>query len=362
MDTLITYLATFVGGGGLILILIFLNPEKAEIWASKFWKFVKVIWKGAEKRYIAHDVQGHINDFNKKLKDEVQNYESVGIKIKWVEKGETESNFFKDNSLIIRIRKSEDENRNFVVAAMTFISQVVLRKAKRYISKTQKESIDLYVAKKLFEKEKPEIIDSFLQDFLIKKTEGDKKVAEYFDKYSIIDKVGLFFPMLIQELNFLGDKIFGKKREDIIIVEVNGLIDFLKKYSEREVGEEKLSTTFNGRYCHFGVMIVAKSWKVMAGDIKPYLKYVQKLLSVGIENIYIIGPYRKENLDFIKSICTDAEKNFGIQCYFEKNYPAYIMKKGIRSKTYNFLILLRNKNIKFHYDSEDQQAITGKVA
>lgn len=364
MDTLtkeiLKIIIPSVSTGTLILIFVFLNPEKVEIWASKFWKICRFLWKGAEKKYIAHDIQGHVNDFNRSLKKEIKNYTPIGVKIKWVEKNETESSFFKDNALIIRIRKSEDQNKNFVVAAMTFISRVLLRKAKRYISKKQRESIDLYAAKKLFEKEKPEILEHFLQSFLIAKTERDKKVAEYFDKYSIIDKVGLFFSVLIQELNFLGGKIFGKRRENIIIDEVNGLIDFLKNYSEREIGEERINKTFNGKYCHFGVMIVAKSWKVAKGDIKPFLRYIKRLLGSRIENIYIIGPSRKDNLEFIRNICSNAEGKFNIQYYFEKEYPANIIynKDGKRKKVNNFLILLRSKDIKFHYDSEDHKSFT----
>ncbi|MBU4251791.1 MAG: hypothetical protein KKC39_02845 [Candidatus Omnitrophica bacterium] len=356
MDLLIKYLAAFLGGGGLVLVLIFLNPEKAEIWASKFWRLVRFIWKGAEKKYIAHDIQGHVNDFNKKLVGEIHNYESTAIKIKWIEQEETESSFLKDNALIIRLRKSEDQNKNFVLATMTFISQVVLKKAKRYISPTQKESIDLYVAKKFFDKEKPGIVDQFLEDFLIPKTEGSKKVSEYFDKYSLIDKVGLFLPVFIQELNYLGNKVFGKKREDVIVSEVNGLIDFLKDYSERELGQEK-SYMFNGRYCRFGVMIVAKSWKVLVGNINPYLKYAEKLLKVGIENIYLIGPSRRANFDFMKVICSHAEKKFNVECLFEKIYIAYIKVKGKRERRDNLLFLLRSKDLKYHYDSEDQSSI-----
>jgi len=137
---------------------------------------------------------------------------------------------------------------------------------------------------------------------------------------------------------------------------VNGLIDFLKDYSERELGQEK-SYMFNGRYCRFGVMIVAKSWKVLVGNINPYLKYAEKLLKVGMENIYLIGPSHRTNLDFMKVICSHAETKFNVQCLFEKKYIAYIKVRGKRERRDNLLLLLRSKDSKYHYDSEDQGSI-----
>ncbi len=358
METVIRYVLAIFGSSGFILLIIFLNPQKAEIWASIFWKLLRTFFKKAEKKYIQHDIQGRINDYNRILGKEVKNYEPTGIKISWIEESERQTSFFKDNAIIIRLRKSENQNRNFVFASLTFISQVVLKKAKRYISPSQKESIDLYVAKKLFAKEKPEVIDQFVNDFLIPKTENNKKVSEYFDKYSLIDKVGLFWPVFIQELIFLGNKVFGKRREDIIVTEVNGLVEFLKTYSERELGDQKNKLTFNGRYCRFGIMIVAKSSKVRTGDLKPYLKYMLKLLNVGIENIYIIGSSQQNNEAFMRNICLAAEAELNVQCFYEKEYSAHIMIQGKRTKCDNLLIIVRRKDLQYHYDSEDQAKLS----
>lgn len=350
---LILPVISFFGGTGVILLVVFLFPEKVEIWASKFWKIISFFLKRFEKKYIATDIQGHINNFNKEIKKKVKNYEPVKVKIQWIQKGNVNA-FFKDNALLIRMKKSDNQTDNFVVATMTFISQVMLRKTKHYISPTQTESIDLYVAKKLFEKEKPEIVEQFIQSFLIPKTENSTKIANYFDKYSIIDRADLFFPLLMQELIFLGNKIFGQKKDSYIIADVNGLIDFLKKYSEREEGDDGLSNLFNGRYCRFGVMIIAKSFKVAYGDKSPYLKYLGKLLNAGIENIYIIGPSKEKTIKFIKEICMTAEKEYSLQRLVEREYSPSIRRRGKRIKIDSFMILLRKLDPPFHYDSEDQ--------
>ena len=353
LEPLLRYLIVYFGGGFSLILLVFLFPEKVEIWASYFWRLIRHISERAEKNYIASDIQGRVNDFSKSLKREIKNYEPIAIKLEWVEKNEAKISFIKDNQIIIRLRKSEDQNRNFVLAALAFISQSVLAKAKTYISKTQKESIDLYVAKKLFEKEKPQVMDCFLTDYLHQMT-GNTKISEYFDKFSIIDKVGLFFPLLMQELTFLGNKIFGNKREDIIIKEVEDLVNFLVSYSERELGDET-NTTFNRQYCRFGIMIIANSSRVKEGNKEPYVGYLKHLIRIGIENIYLVGPLKEENLNFSKDLCFRAEVSLNLICFFEKQYTTYIKIDGIRKKVIGFLIMLRSKDAKYHYDSEDQK-------
>lgn len=351
---ILPYIEGFLGGFSIFLLIVFFFPEKVQIWASIFWKLAKLFYKGAEKKYIAYDIQGRINEFNKKIKKNVNNYEPIGIKIQWIQKGSVTS-FLQDNTLLVRIRKSENQARNFVVATMAFLSQVMLKKAKRYVSPTQKESVDLFVARKLFEEEKPELVDFFVSKFLIPRTDISAKIAGYIDKYSIIDKAGLFFPLFIQELIFLGNKVFGQKKESVIIHEVNGLIDFLKKYSERDVGDECLSSRFNGRYCHFGVMIIAKSIKVDYGDPAPYIKYLGKLIKVGIENIYIIGPFRDKTVNFIRNVCKIAKEKYNVKSFGEHRYCPYIKFKGKRRKVESVMVLLRKLSPQYYYDSESQQ-------
>ena len=338
VEKLLPILYSFFGGIGVVWFLIFLFPERVQIWASYGWKILRFILKGAEQKYIAYDIQGHINDFNRILNGKVKAYEPVGVKIKWIQKASVES-FFNDDTLLIRMRKSDNQSRNFVVATMTFLSQIMLRKAKRYISPTQKYSIDLFVAKRLFEEEKPDVLEYFVENFLVPKSNDSKKVADYFDKYSVIDKAGLFFPVLIQELTFLGSKVFGQRKDNLIIHEVKGLIDFLKNYSEREQGA-KIPSSFNGRYCHFGVMIIARSVNVDIGDIAPFVKYLPKITNLGIENIYMIAPDNERAVKLVDNVCQWAEKEVGFQRYQSIRYSPHIRANGKRVKVNSFMVLI----------------------
>ena len=164
-------------GGGIVILVLFLFPEKVEKWIALLWKLISLFYKEGQKKYIAHDIQGKVNEFtNKKLSQEIKNYTPVGIEIEWIEEGQTPEEFFSDNKVIIRMRKSENQNKNLVAASMAFVSQSLLRKAKKYISDSQKESIDLFVVNKILKHEEPDIVDQFIQNFLFKMVDSRQKI------------------------------------------------------------------------------------------------------------------------------------------------------------------------------------------
>ncbi len=344
-----------------ILIYLVLHPEIVEKWSVLLWEFIYWITKMGEKRIVKYDIQGRINEFSKLLGREIVNYEPVGIAIDWVKGNEEAESFFKENKLIVRLRHHDDQDKNFVHAAMIFISKAVLTRKKKYLAPTQKESIDLYVGKKLCEKERPRIADKFFDEYFGHETLENNKIMELIQKYEIIDKVGIFYAVLIQELSFLGNKVFLKPRNADIITEVANFINFLEQYAEREIGEEGLDTNFEGRYCRCGIVIIAKRFKRMIGDAKPYVRYIQTLIGKKIENIYLIGSVEEKNKKLIEDISLEVQRQHGYLEHFSKEYKAKIKSVGKRVEVDNFLVLIRSPETVRIYDKEYQEKfITSK--
>lgn len=354
VEELSKYVIGALGGGGLILFILFLFPEKVEKWSVILWKIIYFLIQRGEKKIVAHDIQASVNEFSKSLKKEIANFEPVGISIRWITEKETPAEFFKENKLIIRMRQHADQNKNFVYASMIFIAKVLLRKTKKYLSPNQTESIDLFVGRKLFEKEKPQIVDQFFEEYFSPKALSSDKIMELVEKYEIIDKVGLFFPVLVQELTFLGEKVFYKPRSDKIITEVIAFINFLQKYAEREVGEEKTPQNFEGAYCRCGIVIIASQLKREIGDLNPFIVYIKKLAERRLENIYLIGSASKENRNFIDQISKEIQRKFRLQKYTSREFKAKIKIKGERKEVDNYLILHRSSETTRYYDKEYQ--------
>jgi len=327
-------------------------PEKAVIASSQLYGLLRKIFKGAEKKYITYDIQGRVNDYvNNFLSKEIKDFNPINISLDWVNDQETEESFFKKGKLVVRMRMGDNQNQNFVNSTMVFLSQNVLTKAKKYISTKQKESIDLFIAKKLFEKEKEEVMHQFISDYLIKKTDDDK-IGAFFEKYHFIDIAGLFFPVFIQEMSFLGEKVFANRKDQTIYTEVNGLINFLDNYSLRKIGDNTIPTKFNGLYCKFVIMIVGVSDKVKQKGEKPYVNYLNYLKSSGIETIYLIGDVK--NKDFMNVLVENVyneKSNFSL--YNNKRYEAIITYKDEKKEKKNsYLIVLRKNKIEHYFPSK----------
>jgi len=314
MDEVIKLIVALLGGvtlGGAALIYLLLNPEKIEVWASLLWKLLSKfggIFKFAHKQYVKHDLQGRVNSFTKEVRKEAPFLSDARVAVQWVNSDVTKKGFLEDGKVILRLRRDDPEEMNFVHGAYLFVSASLLYKTKRYISPSQRQAVDLYVTTKLFEKEKPSALGAFLDEYLHPKMEDTKsKVARYFDKFAQIDRGGFFYSVLLQELDYLGDKVFGKRQDDKIIAEVNSLIDFLEPVANRKVGEEN-DLDFEQEYCRFAIMIVGKSYNVASGG-DVYVNFIRKqVMPKKIETLYLLGNYK--NKAVIDNVCSAFDAVF----------------------------------------------------
>lgn len=294
---------------GLILVFILLYfPEKIEKWSALLWKClaaIRTLSRSARKRYIKHDLQGRVNDFSKRLRQRTPGLFPEKLELEWVDATTPRSSLLADGRILLRLRAHDPEDHNFVHASFLYVSRCLLHKTKRYLSVPQRDALDIFVSSKLLKEEKPEVVGFFLDEYLKPKTEGIKsKTAILVDDFAIIDDAGLFFPLLLQELEYLGDKVFGRRRDDLIAKELYDVVGFLRPLAQRTVGDEN-DMDFDGSYCRFAIVIIGKPIKLII-SIDPYVSYIEKRLKPkGVDTIYLIG--RSENKEKINNICVELD-------------------------------------------------------
>lgn len=307
---IIVSLISIFGPGAVIVILILMNPEKVEKWGalvgytlSKFGG----IFKSAHKKAVQLDLQGHINDYVKQVSKDVPTLESQKIKVEFVDENISRKSVLDDGTVILRLRRNDPQELNFVHGAYLFVSTSLLYRVKRYISQSQRDALDLFVTTQLIEKQKkPAVVDYFLDEYLhpnLQDTKSDR--STYYEQLSIINQGGLFYPVLLEELHFLGSKVFGNRQDDRIIIEVSGLLGFLQKVSQRVVGKENVDLNFRRDYCKSAILIVGKKLKLLKHDKIPYVTYIKENLHKNkIETIYVLGSW--ENKKVIDEMCSDV--------------------------------------------------------
>lgn len=334
---------------GLVALIVFYlkNPEKFEKLIALLSKLMIYFSEKFDKSYVKYDLQGKINQYLKVVSRKVKHIDIEKINVNWIDVStQNAESYVQNGNLILRLHKSDNQNRNIVNASVAFISYGFLRKAKSYLANYQRESLDLYACYDLLKHERSEILDQFVQDFMKEKMDNNK-IANLFEMYNDIDKVGVFYPILIQELTFLGEKVFAQKRDaNKIYEEVRELIFYLNNYSKRKLRED-IVNDFNGHYCKFSIRIIGKQFKINKLGKETYIKNIEKI-NHGNETIYLIG--NKENKKFMKSVYKDCKDRINYDLLTDDTYSAVI--KNSEGEDYNvnsYLMILRNNKITVYH-------------
>ncbi len=333
------------GTGGLIFVLLFLFPEKVEKWQAIIWGWIEatgILYKKANKEKIRHSIQSDVSEFATGLSLELPQFNPPGVKIEWIEEAGNRKAFIENGKAVIRLRRKDQNNENIVSACLLYVSQILLNRTGRYLSPTQREAVELFVGYKFLERQAEEVFDTFIDRWLYPGIEkGNEKISGYFERFRIIDSSQFFLPVFLQELVYMGDKVFNRKRDDSIEKEVDGALQFLEKHAARKLGEKVESPYFNGDACRFAIMIVGLSMNVEDERYEVYLKHIRdNLLPCDVETIYMIGPVR--NTKFMREVARQVSDEFSNP--FSKNYNATLHNsEGEDIPTTNFLLVLRRK-------------------
>jgi len=329
-----------------LLIILLFFPDKIEKWSALLWKllsFMGKFFRFANKRYIKHDLQGRVNGFVRRLRKKTPGSFNDKLELEWVDSDTKRSAFLADGRVVLRLRSNDPHDHNFVHASYLYISKCLLNKTKRYLSSPQKNAIDLFTSSKLLKEEKPAVIEYFLDEYLHPSTsDPNSKQSKLIDDFAVIDKAGYFFPLFIQELEYIGNKIFGKKRDQMIVNEVYNLVDFLRPLSDRRIGDET-DLDFNGNYCKLAIVIVGKPAKLL-DSIEPYVYFINKnIIPNKIDTIYIVG--RKENKSKLDQLCLKFSEKY--ECVRNLTTETSFRFDDHTELALQYLIILRRKGSEF---------------
>lgn len=334
-----------VGTGGIIIVLIFLFPEKVEKWQSVIWGWIEsagILYKKANKEKIRHSIQSDVSSFATDLSLELPQFNPPGVKIEWIEGAENRKAFIENGKTVIRLRRKDENSENIVSACLLYVSQILLNRTGRYLSPTQREAVELFVGYKFLERQTEDVFNTFIDHWLYPGIEkGNEKISGYFERFRLIDSSQFFLPVFLQELVYMGDKVFNRKRDDSIEKEVDGALQFLEKHATRKLGEHVENPYFNGDACRFAIMIVGISMNVADERYEVYLKHIREnLLPCDVETIYMIGPVR--NTNFMREVARQVDDEFSNP--FSKNYNGILHHPdGKDTPATNFLLVLRRK-------------------
>ncbi|MCB1326512.1 MAG: hypothetical protein H7A21_06215 [Spirochaetales bacterium] len=346
VTALISSFGVLAAGIIVCVVLLLYAPEKIEKWASLLAKWlskIRVFSSAAHRRYVKFDLQGRLNEFLKRKARQNPFFAVDRVRLEYVEPDIDRQAFLQKDAVLVRIRRHDPRDLNFVFATHLWVSTALLHTIKRYLAPTQRESLDLYVTSKILEEQKPHIRGYFLDHYLHNRVAENTKVRDYYSTYVHIDERGLFFAVYMQELEAIGSHVFGKPQSQAVAKEVKDMLEFLSRIADRELGEES-DLEFNHKVSSFAIVIVGKKEKIEY-SIEPYVTFIQNgLLPKGIVNIHLLGALQRKTLiDQISYRFTDQYDRV----------PGRIDKIRLRLASQNwrehtqYSVLLRKKNLPF---------------
>jgi len=339
-----------------LLIGALANPQKTVYWISVVGSFFGWASAGVAEKALAGKLESRINDFAVHSYKTIQHVDPNGARIAWVDSdADVKSALDADGDVVLFLNPSRPEGENLSRAALMYVSRKFIPRAKLYMAQRQRESMDLFVTGKLLDQANAEIASDFFANF-VGPAIGDDKLAALVEDYHLMDRAGLFFPVFVQELVFLGEKVALGGSRKAVEAEVRSLLKFLRDRANRVLGDESIPLRFEGQYCKCGLVIVAKAEKLAELGSEPYVQAISSNWHDGVENVYVIGG--ADIADAIDAIVAEAETRTRLIQVVRKKYEAQVqVRPGHWRHSKNILVLLRSSSVQ-RYMASPQEAIT----
>lgn len=343
----------WLSGPVLTIVVLLYYPEKVEKWIGLLGKLVSKVWKGAGYWSEQYYVQGSVNDFIKGIESSTS-LSLPRAKVNWKIKDREEDVIWNEGEVILVMKDGGHKQKNFVRAAYYFASKVLLKECKQHLSKSQSTSLDLFTTYKILESQSKYALEQFIQDYFQPELNRSTHVKDFIRQYKAIERRGIYFPVLIRELSFLGKKTFLFQNRDEVVKEVKDLLEFLVKFSQRDVGE-KSPEDFIGKFSRCCIKIIASSKSIENDNLHAHIERIEEAFSNNLENIYIIGgAHRKCTLFIDKVVDAALNKCKGLTLNGKYRFKGTMKKQGVYRPVETYFVHLHHSEaVKYMFTEED---------
>src|SRR3989344_1923267 len=293
----------------IVAAFIYKHPDEAKKWGAIFGLWVTYFYEKFDYVTIKWETEGRLNIFVKNLESNIiRTFPTV--RLQWATSQDKEEVLWEEGKAILIMRDRRHKGRKFVHAAYLFTSKTLLQNTSFHISKKQKSSLELFATKKILEAVYKGLVLQFMSDYFSPRVQSDADLKQLVAKYISIERIGAFFPILIQEIHCLGNKVFLEEaRKDETIAEVKELLDFLVEFSDRRVGDATVPNTFVGKFTRCAIRIVASKAVRERGEVEGHKNDLLDLVKRSLENIYVLGSDQNDNRRFVDNVVSALLKD-----------------------------------------------------
>jgi transcription antitermination factor NusA-like protein len=325
----ITLSPTFV-----ILVFLFLHPDKFEHWGAIFWRIIYFSTRGISKirqkvdrHVVASSIQDSVNGVCEQINKESPDVLPHALKIEWVHSESPES-FIKNGQAVVRLKHYANQDRNIVDSTLLYLKTGLLPRSKNYLDSTLRQSCEFKVATKVFMARRDTgAYDYFLENNLIPTINTNLSIKEDIQMLEDLDSKGFFTRVFLAEIKQTGEKLLGTIPTSAIQQELRNFAVFLRKIANKKRGERE-PLDFKGVKVKAAMVLLADREVIQLYAIKPYINRVKISSYEGYDSIYISG-WGEEFIKKVIDVKKEIAGKFVTVLRTYVNYPIKDQLKGI---------------------------------
>ncbi|MHB9004190.1 MAG: hypothetical protein ACYC6C_09010 [Coriobacteriia bacterium] len=292
-----------------------------------------------------------INDFAASAMFNLEHIEPAGVRTKWAEsESEVRAALAADGDVVIYLQQDLPDGENLARAALAFVGRQFIPRAKLSLTARQRQSLDLYVTGQLLDSQRSLVADDFFGTVLQPLIHADEKLSGLVESLRDIDRKGYFYPILIQQLVFMGEKVATGVAKEQVHEEVSGFVSWLRARALRIDKDDTVPLHFSGTLISCGIVMVAKWEKALSGDASAFANSGVRYANNGFENVYVIGDTDYSRL--IEETVAAIETRTRMIVTVDTTYLAgHRLADGHWVKDKTRLVLLRSANVQRYVDA-----------
>ena len=271
----------------IIIFLFFQDPcrliKLKAIITKPFFK----VKRWFSRTYIASEVSSTVNHFfAKELFNHFILSEETDFKVKWVRKAKDP--LLKEGSFILRLKQDDDQTKNILNATQVALPQVICPMIRSNLDPHINSAIDLTLMQKLATKIGNHGKLTFKKYFLDPETKEDERIGKLINDLISLDKHGVFTPILLNELNIVGEGLFADSDTKNYSTETISFITYLLTIVNRKIGDE-IELNYIKSPFKVGSILLARKHRADTQGLRPYLRRLKTKINKGCNSLYIIA-------------------------------------------------------------------------
>jgi transcription antitermination factor NusA-like protein len=295
-----------------VIIFLFMNPDKFEHWMAIFDRiFYRAsssfprIRRKFDRRVVASSIQDSVNGICGEINKQAPDILPHALKIEWVQ-SESPDVFIKDGKAVVRLKHYVNQDRNIVDATLMYLNKGLLPIANVYLDETLQKSCEYEVAKLVFAARRDTgAFAYFIENELNPTINSDVDFKHDLDMLEDLDYVGFFTRVFLTEVKQTGEKVLKSRPTPAIKQELRNFAEFLQIIATKGPTED-VPLAFNGVRVKVAVVLVAKKETIQSYGKAAYIRRISRIVREGYETIYVTG-WGEEFVKMIEEIMNDLK-------------------------------------------------------